>query len=119
MWKPLTLLAILGAATGHAQAQDEWDVWETKSEAEAAVAGSTADGAPVTLIWQRFGLSTNRVLDSGLEIRGAVAGLKFRRITRDAPASAGCRPGCRGVQGLARGSAAATAQANCGPGSDS
>ncbi len=84
MWKPLTLLAILGAMTGHAQAQDEWDVWETKSEAEAAVAGSTAGAAPVTYLGA-FGLSTNRVLDSGLEI-GAVG--RFE-VQRDHPGRAG------------------------------
>ncbi len=87
MWKPLTLLtllAILSAATGHAQAQDEWDVWETKVDAEMAFAGSTADGAPVTYLGA-FGLSTNRVLDSGLEI-GAVGRVE---VQRDHPGRAG------------------------------
>ncbi|WP_415106150.1 porin [Hyphomonas sp.] len=84
MWKPLTLLAILSAATGHAQAQDEWDVWETKVDAEMAFAGSTADGAPVTYLGA-FGLSTNRVLDSGLEI-GAVGRAE---VQRDHPGRAG------------------------------
>ena len=84
MWKPLTLLAILGAATSHAQAQDEWDVWETKIDAEIAVAGSTAEGAPVTYLGA-FGLSTNRVLDSGLEI-GAVGRVE---VQRDYPGRAG------------------------------
>uniref|UniRef100_UPI0030FB11F0 hypothetical protein n=1 Tax=Hyphomonas sp. TaxID=87 RepID=UPI0030FB11F0 len=84
MWKPLTLLAILSAATGHAQAQDEWDVWETKTDAELAVAGSTAESAPVTYLGA-FGLSTNRVLDSGLEI-GAVGRVE---IQKDHPGRAG------------------------------
>ena len=68
MWKPLTLLAALGAATSPAIAQEDWDVWETKSEAEGAIAASTSEGAPVALLGA-FGISTNRVLDSGLEIR--------------------------------------------------
>ncbi|MEQ8320531.1 MAG: porin [Rhodospirillales bacterium] len=84
MWKPLTLLAALGAATSPAIAQEDWDVWETKSEAEGAIAASTSEGAPVALLGA-FGISTNRVLDSGLEI-GAVG--RFE-VQHDNPARAG------------------------------
>ena len=94
MWKPLTLLAILGAATGHAQAQDEWDVWETKSEVEMAVAGSTAEGAPVTYLGA-INLSTNRVLDSGLEI-GAVGRLEMQQDHPDRAGFSGVPDGGAG-----------------------
>tara|TARA_R110000787_G_scaffold44093_7_gene107979 strand:- start:84 stop:1250 length:1167 start_codon:yes stop_codon:yes gene_type:complete len=70
MWKPLTLLAVLGPLAGQAMAQEDWEVWETEAGAEVAVAASTADGAPVTSAGA-FNLSTNRILDNGLEI-GAV-----------------------------------------------
>jgi hypothetical protein len=70
MWKPLTLLAVLAPLAGQAIAQEDWEVWETDVGADVAVAASSADGAPVT--WATaLNLSTNRILDNGLEI-GAV-----------------------------------------------
>ncbi|KCZ91757.1 hypothetical protein HJO_11587 [Hyphomonas johnsonii MHS-2] len=74
----------MGLAGAHAVAQDDWDVWETEHEADIAVAASTADGAPVAWLG-RFSLSTNRVLDNGLEI-GAAG--RFE-VQADHPARAG------------------------------
>ena len=117
MWKPLTLLAILGAGAGHAQAQDEWDVWETKSEVEMAVAGSTAEGAPVTYLGA-IGLSTNRVLDSGLEI-GAVGRMEMQQDHPDRAGFSGVPDGgaggvSGGVQGGFSGLATGTAREHAG-----
>lgn len=77
MWKPLTLLALMGPLAGQAIAQEDWEVWETEGGAEVAVAASTADGAPVT--WATaLNLSTNRILDNGLEI-GAVGRFELQQ----------------------------------------
>ncbi|KJS39011.1 MAG: hypothetical protein VR74_03645 [Hyphomonas sp. BRH_c22] len=84
MWKPLTLLAVLGVAASPAIAEEDWDVWETAHEAEGAIAASSASGSPVTMLGA-FGISTNRVLDNGLEI-GATG--RFE-VQHDHPARAG------------------------------
>ncbi|MEQ9436473.1 porin [Hyphomonas sp.] len=95
MWKPLTLLAVLGVAASPAIAQEDWDVWETAHEAEGAIAASTGSGSPVTLLGA-FGISTNRVLDNGLEI-GAVG--RFE-VQHDHPARAGFSGIPEGFEGV-------------------
>jgi hypothetical protein len=96
MWKPLTLLAVLSAATSQALAQEDWDVWETQSNAEGAIAASTAQGSPVTFLGA-IGISTNRVLDNGLEI-GAVG--RFE-VQHDHPGRAGFGGIPEGFEGVA------------------
>ena len=98
MWKPLTLLAVLGPLAGQAIAQEDWEVWETEAGADVAVAASSAEDAPVT--WAAaFNLSTNRILDNGLEI-GAVGRLELQH---DNPHRAGFSGVSGGDFGLGQG----------------
>ena len=107
MWKPLTLLAVLGPLAGQAMAQEDWEVWETESGAEVAVAASTAEDAPVT--WAgAFNLSTNRILDNGLEI-GAVGRFELQHDNPHRAGFGGVTGGDFGLgQGAFSGLAAAT-----------
>ena len=110
MSKSLTVLAILGALSGQALAQDDWDVWETESGAEVAVAASGAKDAPVT--WAAaWNLSSNRVLDNGLEI-GAVGRFELQH---DHPRRAGFSGVMGSDAGLGQGAFSGLAS---GPGDD-
>ena len=110
MSKSLTVLAILGALSGQALAQDDWDIWETESGADVAVAASGAKDAPVT--WAAaWNLSTNRVLDNGLEI-GAVGRFELQH---DNPRRAGFSGVTASDVGLGQGAFSGLAR---GPGDD-
>lgn len=78
------LAAALAGPMAHAQWEDDWNPWETESELGATVA-VMPEGDEQVLARAWAGISTNRVLDSGLEI-GAAGRVE---VQKDHPARAG------------------------------
>lgn len=79
----LSIMAVI-VLPGHAQWEDDWDVWQTETDAGLTAAWMPdADEAFLVQAWA--GISRNRVLENGLEI-GAEGRLE---IQKDHPARAG------------------------------
>ena len=70
-------LALAGPAA-HAQWEDDWNPWETETDLGASlVMMPEADEQILARTWA--GVSTNRILDSGLEI-GAAGRMPFPKL---------------------------------------